>query len=156
MEGVVLMTELEFRILNVVESNSIIQWIDLLNALHQDSDYQNTDAIAKHLLSNGVLEKSGNCDNPPFCQIQLSDKGRYVLFCEESLRAENITKEQYAEDERNRIIKEEAANSKKEKRSDRCFQLVLALLQTFLSFVAGILVEYHSGITEFIIKLFAQ
>lgn len=77
-----------------------------------------------------------------------------ALQAQELVRQENIRKEHSAIEENNRILEAERTSREKEKRSDRRFQLFLAIFQASLSFVAGILLEHFTGIVDFIIRLF--
>lgn len=68
----------------------------------------------------------------------------------ESIRQENIRKEKQAKDERYRELKQQQADREKEKRSDRKFQIFLALMQALLAFVAGVLAEHFGGIINLV------
>ena len=68
----------------------------------------------------------------------------------ESIRQENIRKEKQAKDERYRELKQQQAAREKEKRSDRKFQIFLALMQALLAFVAGVLAEHFGGIINLV------
>lgn len=155
------MTELEHKILIYTESHSDVHWVQLLNDMHPDASYKDTDTVARGFLSDNLLENTTPLEHPPHCRVKISGKGRLALLSEndrilkeESSRQEQIYKEQTAKDERNRLLEADAARNAKEKRSDRCFQLMLALLQAFLSFLTGILVEHFTGIAGLIVELF--
>ena len=73
---------------------------------------------------------------------------------QELIRQENIRKEQEAKEDHKRELEAENAARKKEKRSDRRFQLILAILQALLSFSAGVLLEHFTGLVAIILRLF--
>lgn len=73
---------------------------------------------------------------------------------QELIRQENIRKEQEAKEDHKRELEAEKAARKKEKRSDRRFQLLLAIFQALLSFAAGVLLEHFAGIVAIILRLF--
>lgn len=72
----------------------------------------------------------------------------------ESIRQENIRREQEKERNRAEEISREKADRAAEKRADRKFQIALTFLNYFLTFLAGILVQYFTGILDFVIGLF--
>ena len=72
----------------------------------------------------------------------------------ELIRQENIRKEQEAKEDHKRELEAENTARKKEKRSDRRFQLILAILQALLSFAAGVLLEHFTGLVAIILRLF--
>lgn len=150
------MTNLEFKILTFAKEHQESAWADILNALHPEFSYEDIGAVADALMADKCLEKTSLVDRPPLCRVRLTRKGRLhlrQLQQEESDRQQQIRKEQSAEDEHKRILEEETARNAKEKRSDRRFQLFLALLQALLSFISGLLVEHFAGVVDWILSV---
>ena len=152
--GVVVMTDLEYEILSFVKSSGDVHWVSVLNAMYPAHSYKDTGDTLKHLVSNGTVKICVPVDQPPNCSIQLSAEGGFALLEEISFRAENVRKEEDALNDQNRIVAEEQANRKKEKASDRRFQLLLAFVQAILALVVGILVEHYAGIIDLIKEFF--
>ena len=69
-----------------------------------------------------------------------------------------LAKKQLREEQLNKVADEatkEERNKRKEKMSDRKFQIALALINSFLSFAAGMLLEHFSGIISFFRSLWS-
>ena len=86
-------------------------------------------------------------------KIQAEEK-RQELLDQELARQEDIRKEQEEKRKRFEEAAAEADNRKTEKRADQKFQIVLAVLSSGLSFLAGLLVEYFTDIVEFLETIF--
>lgn len=155
------MTDRQYAIFSFIRSEETVDWVKILNTFKDGSSYQEIETILKFGLKTGYIERTSVLDSPPLCKLKLTDEGAFALMAEDELRIsqrlsreENIQKEQTAEKERNRILEAEATRRKEENRSDRRFQLLLAVFQAFLSFVAGLLVEHFTGIVEWIAAFF--
>lgn len=155
------MTELEYKILIYIKEKNEIHWIDLLNDLHPEFSYQDTGAVAQMLLDNGLLENPAPVNPPPLCQLRLSDRGRITLLSEEdrlrreeSLRQDNIHKEQAQEQkELDRIIRERA-DCEADRAAEHRFQTRLSLWNTILSAALGAFFTNLDRIVPFLIQFF--
>ena len=76
------------------------------------------------------------------------------LAYRESVRQENIRREQRQEYNRARQAAADKADRKSEKRADRAFQVLLMFISSILSFIAGMLVEHSRGIIDWIQSFF--
>lgn len=72
------------------------------------------------------------------------------LIDQESARQEDIRREKTNEKKRSDEAAAEKAERKAEKRADRIFQIFLAVLQAFLTFVAGLLTEHFLNVIDFV------
>ena len=147
------MTDLEYEILAFAKAGGEVHWVSVLNEMHSEHSYEDTGVALKHLVAVGLLEIC-SADRPPYCSVRLSAEGGFALLEEISFRAENVRKEEDARNDQHRIVAEEQAYRKKEKASDRRFQLLLAFVQAILALVVGILVEHYAGIIDLIKELF--
>ena len=155
------MTNFEFAILVFIHQNGSAAWSEVLRHFPVDQIRDVDRTLVKLLDQDRFLEKTLPYDRNRHCRLRLTQQG-FHAFCvkaeqlrkEESDRQEQVRKEQAAKDERNRMLEAEAARNAKEKRSDRRFHLMLALLQAILSFVTGILVEHFTGIVGLVMEFF--
>ena len=157
------MTNFEFSILVFIHQNQSATWTEVLRhfPVEQISDVDRS--LYKLLDGDCFLEKTIPSERHRHCRLRLSQLGFYA-FCskaeqlqkEASDRQEQIHKEQYAKEEHVRFLDAENARIAEENRSNRRFNLMLAFLQAFLSFVSGILVEHFAGIVKLIVEFLAH
>lgn len=107
------------------------------------------------LVQCGYLRETFGSDNLSITALGIMELERLgERRKQELIRQENIRKEQEAKEDHKRELEAENAARKKEKRSDRRFQLLLAIFQALLSFAAGVLLEHFTGLVTIILRLF--
>ena len=156
------MTDSEYKILSFICTKNQIPWCDVLNEFSTEPGIIGSDAILRGALASGNIEAIDAAEKPPHCSIRLTKKGIRTLLeaeeeraIQESFRQENIRKEQEEKEENRRILEAERTARKKEKRSDRYFQVFLVILEPFVTFIIGIILEHFIGIVDFIVRLFS-
>lgn len=150
------MTELEYKILSAISLAGTAQWSAVVNMFLADHAPMTLNAHLRVLLDRNWICRTGGSSEPPICYIRLDSAGILALETEKSIRAENIRAKQKQEIEHSKQVIADKAERKAEKRADRISQILFAFLNTLLSILAGIVIEYHASIIELIKHFFEQ
>ena len=147
------MSDLEYRILSAISLAGTAQWSAVVNMFLVDHPPVTIDAILHVMLDRKWICRHGSSSEPPLCYIRLDSAGILALETEKSVRQEIVRKEQEQEQKTREQVAAAKADRKAERRADRIFQIFLALLQTLLTFVSGLLTEHFFGIFEWILSV---
>lgn len=146
------MDNLKYKILKDVHESSLAHPVRKTNYYTEAESIMQYKRAIDDLIQAGFVRQSCNSDT-----LTITEDGvRGLERMEEELltRQENLRKEQEEKEEKRRIFEAERTERKKEKRSDRRFQLFLAVFQAFLSVVSGVLIEHFFGIVDLVMRLF--
>lgn len=150
------MTELEYKILSAISLAGTVQWSAVVNMFLADHAPVTLDAHLRVLLDRNWICRTGGSSEPPICYIRLDSAGLLALETEKSIRAENIRAKQEQEIEYFKQVIADKIERRAEKRADRISQILFAFLNTLLSILAGIVIEYHASVIELIKHFFEQ
>ena len=150
------MTELEYKILSAISLAGTVQWSAVVNMFLADHAPVTLDAHLRVLLDRNWICRTGGSSEPPICYIRLDSAGILALETEKSIRAENIRAKQEQEIEHSKQVIADKIERRAEKRADRISQILFAFLNTLLSILAGIVIEYHASVIELIKHFFEQ
>ena len=150
------MTELEYKILSAISLAGTAQWSAVVNMFLADHSPMVLDAHLRVLLDRNWICRTGGSSEPPLCYIRLDSAGIMALETEKSIRAVNIRAKQEQEIEYSKQVIADKIERRAEKRADRISQILFAFLNTLLSILAGIVIEYHASVIELIKHFFEQ
>lgn len=150
------MSDLEYRILSSISLAGTAQWSAVVNMFLVDHPPVTIDAILHVMLDRNWICRTGGSSEPPLCYIRLDSAGLLALETEKSIRAENIRAKQEQEIEYFKQVIADKIERRAEKRADRISQILFAFLNTLLSILAGIVIEYHASVIELIKHFFEQ
>ena len=150
------MTELEYKILSAISLTGTTQWSAVVNMFLADHSPMVLDAHLRVLLDRNWICRTGGSSEPPLCYIRLDSAGILALETEKSIRAVNIRAKQEQEIEYSKQVIADKIERRAEKRADRISQILFAFLNTLLSILAGIVIEYHASVIELIKHFFEQ
>ena len=150
------MTELEYKILSAISLAGTAQWSAVVNMFAADHSPITLDGILHVMFDRKWICRTGGSSEPPLCYIRLDSAGLLALETEKSIRAVNIRAKQEQEIEYSKQVIADKIERRAEKRADRISQILFAFLNTLLSILAGIVIEYHASVIELIKHFFEQ
>lgn len=148
------MTDHEYEILLFIRKNQPVPFGKIVNSFSPEQRINETKAIIKSDMDK-YITKTSRADPDTRCRIRLTEAGQNALLLEESIRQENVRREQAEEQKELERIVRDKSDREADRHAEHRFQARISFGNTVFGMILGALISNLDRIIEWFISLFS-